>query len=160
MEPGVKALWHDGLKAHVALDRRSGKHTDGISSMSFLAPYAGIADQETLESLQRHFDRIAAKVRYLMPSYDPEHTSYEPLRYWRGPVWAMVNYMIARGFADIGDSARAERLRNDTASLVEASGFAEYFSPETAAGAGGGTFSWTAAIWLTWASPTHVEQAA
>ena len=54
----------------------------------------------------------------------------------------------------------AERLRADTAALVRESGFAEYFSPETAEGAGGGSFSWTAAIWLTWASPSHVEQAA
>ena len=116
--------------------------------------------QRRLTSLQGHFDRIAAKVRYTMPSYDPDHPSFEPLRYWRGPVWAMVNYMIARGFAEAGDAIRAEKLRSDTAQLVETSGFAEYFSPETAAGAGGGTFSWTAAIWLTWASPTHVKQAA
>ncbi|MBO6511888.1 MAG: hypothetical protein JJ979_25965, partial [Roseibium sp.] len=160
MEAGAKILWHDELKAHVALDQRSGKQTDGISSASFLAPYAGLTDGETLGALQAHFDRIAGKVRYLMPSYDPEHKSYEPLRYWRGPVWAMINYMIARGFAEAGDKARAERLRADTAALVRESGFAEYFSPETAEGAGGGSFSWTAAIWLTWASPSHVEQAA
>nr|WP_319383964.1 hypothetical protein [uncultured Roseibium sp.] len=160
MEKGAKNLWSEDLQAHVAYDRRSGKHTDGISSMSFLAPYAGLADEKTLTSLQGHFDRIAAKVRYTMPSYDPDHRSFEPLRYWRGPVWAMVNYMIARGFAEAGDTVRAEKLRSDTAQLVETSGFAEYFSPETAAGAGGGTFSWTAAIWLTWASPTHVKQAA
>ena len=160
MEKGAKNLWDNDLTAHVALARRSGKHTDGISSMSFLAPYAGLADATTLTALQGHFDRIAAKVRYTMPSYDPDHPSFEPLRYWRGPVWAMVNYMIARGFSEAGDSIRAEKLRSDTARLVETSGFAEYFSPETAAGAGGGTFSWTAAIWLTWASPTHAKQAA
>lgn len=95
-----------------------------------------------------------------MPSYDPDHRSYEPLRYWRGPVWAMINYMIAKGFAESGDAARAERLRADTARLIETGGFAEYFSPETGAGAGGGSFSWTSAIWLTWASPSHAEQAA
>jgi mannosylglycerate hydrolase len=160
MEAGARTLWHDELKAHVAVDQRSGKQTDGISSASFLALYAGLVDENTLSSLQAHFDRIARKVRYLMPSYDPEHPGYEHLRYWRGPVWAMINYMIARGFADAGDAVRAERLRADTAALIETSGFAEYFSPETAEGAGGGTFSWTAAIWLTWASPSHAEKAA
>jgi mannosylglycerate hydrolase len=160
METGAKTLWHDELKAHVAVDQRTGKMTNGISSASFLALYAGLADEHTISSLQAHFDRIASKVRYLMPSYDPDHESYEPLRYWRGPVWAMINYMIARGFAEAGDAVRAEKLRADTAALIETSGFAEYFSPETAEGAGGGTFSWTAAIWLTWASPSHVEKAA
>ncbi|WP_299816079.1 trehalase family glycosidase [uncultured Roseibium sp.] len=160
MEAGAKTLWNEDLKAHVAFDERSGKLTDGISSAAFLALYAGIRDETTMKSLQAHFDRIASKVRFLMPSYDPDHASYEPLRYWRGPVWAMINYMIARGFAEAGDTMRAERLRADTASLIETGGFAEYFSPETGAGAGGGTFSWTSAIWLSWASPTHAEQAA
>jgi len=160
MEAGAATLWHPDLKAHVARDLRSDKLTDGISSASFLAPYAGLRDAATLQALQGHFDRIAQKIRYMMPSYDPDHACYEPLRYWRGPVWAMINYMIAKGFAEAGDRGRAERLRRDTAALIEAGGFAEYFSPETGTGAGGGSFSWTAAIWLTWASPSHAEQAA
>lgn len=160
LEAGARRLWNPDLKAHVALDLRTGKQTNGISSASFLALYAGLGDSETLKALQTHFDRIAEKVRYLMPSWDPDHESYEHIRYWRGPVWAMVNYMIALGLLEAGDQLRAERLRRDTAALIEASGFAEYFSPETAAGAGGGSFSWTAAIWLTWASPTRAEQAA
>jgi len=159
MEAGAKALWNEDLQAHVALDLRSGKKTDGISCASFLALYAGLTERQTLTALQTHFDRFASKVRYMMPSYDPEHGCYEPLRYWRGPVWAMINYMIARGFAEAGDTGRAERLRADTAQLIETSGFAEYFSPEAGTGAGGGSFSWTAAIWLGWASPSHAEQA-
>ncbi|XHC13604.1 trehalase family glycosidase [Labrenzia sp. ac12] len=160
MEKGSRTLWNDEVKAHVAFDERRGKQTDGISSASFLALYAGLHDPQTLGALQGHFDRIAERVEYLMPSYDPDHRSYEPLRYWRGPVWAMINYMIAKGFAEAGDTVRAERLRADTARLIETGGFAEYFSPETGAGAGGGSFSWTSAIWLTWASPSHAEQAA
>ncbi len=160
MEEGAARLWNEDLMAHVAVNERTCKQTDGISSASFLALYAGLTDTRTLSALQGHFDRIAAKVRYLMPSYDPGHPSYEPLRYWRGPVWAMINYMIAKGFAEAGDKARAERLRADTAKLIETGGFAEYFSPESGAGAGGGAFSWTSAIWLTWASSTRAEQAA
>ncbi|WP_428674502.1 MGH1-like glycoside hydrolase domain-containing protein [Roseibium sp.] len=160
MEEGAARLWNEDLMAHVAVNERTCKQTDGISSASFLALYAGLTDTRTLSALQGHFDRIAAKVRYLMPSYDPGHPSYEPLRYWRGPVWAMINYMIAKGFAEAGDKARAERLRADTAKLIETGGFAEYFSPESGAGAGGGAFSWTSAIWLSWASSTRAEQAA
>ncbi len=160
MEQGAQLLWNDTLNAHVAYDERAEKQTDGLSSTSFMALYAGLTDDSVLKPLQGHFDRIAGKVRYLMPSYDPDHPSYEHLRYWRGPVWAMINYMIARGFAEAGDAARAERLRADTAALIGTSGFAEYFSPEDGTGAGGGSFSWTAAIWLTWASPTLAEKAA
>ena len=42
----------------------------------------------------------------------------------------------------------AARVRDDTRHLIEAAGFAEYFDPLTGHGAGGGDFSWTAAIYL------------
>jgi hypothetical protein len=160
LESGATRLWNPDLKAHVALDLRTGKLTDGLSSASFLAPYAGLTGPDVLPAVQDHFDRIGSKVRYLMPSYDPDHQKFEPLRYWRGPVWAMVNFMISRGLSEAGDAVRAERLRADTATLIQSGGFAEYFSPETAVAAGGGSFSWTAAIWLAWATPSHAEQAA
>jgi mannosylglycerate hydrolase len=56
--------------------------------------------------------------------------------------------MIAEGFAAAGEAATAERIRNDTRTLIGAAGFAEYFDPLTGKGAGGGSFSWTAAIAL------------
>jgi glycogen debranching enzyme len=70
------------------------------------------------------------------------------VRYWRGPVWAIVNWMIADGFAAAGHAEMAARVRDDTRGLIETSGFAEYFDPTTGRGAGGGDFSWTAAIYL------------
>ena len=48
-------------------------------------------------------------------------------------------------------AVRAERIRADSAALVAAGGFAEYFDPFTGEGLGGGSFSWTAATWLDWA---------
>ncbi|MEL7131466.1 MAG: hypothetical protein AAGK77_03535, partial [Pseudomonadota bacterium] len=46
-------------------------------------------------------------------------------------------------------------LRENTAYLIAEHGFAEYFDPRDGAPAGGGTFTWTAAVWLAWASPTQ-----
>jgi len=37
--------------------------------------------------------------------------------------------------------------------MIEKSGFFEYFNPLDGSGAGGRNFTWTAAIWLAWASP-------
>ena len=47
-----------------------------------------------------------------------------------------------------GEDALAERIRNDTYSLVENHGMAEYFDPLEGTGLGGMDFSWTAAIYL------------
>lgn len=147
----IRHLWSDKAEGFVSRDLRKDRLMDGISSASFLSVYAGISDERTNAAFARQFDRIGGKVRYLMPSWDPEDNRFEHLRYWRGPVWAVVNSMIGRGLLEAGDIARAERIRADTASLIETSGFAEYYSPVTGAGAGGGTFSWTAAVWLFFA---------
>ncbi len=71
-----------------------------------------------------------------------------------------MNYMIGLGLSECGLTDLAERVRADTRRLIEASGFQEHFCPLTGAGAGGGTFSWTAAIWLAWASPSRARLAA
>ena len=66
----------------------------------------------------------------------------------------MVNFLAARGLAEYGFAAKAERIRGDTRRMIQKSGFFEYFDPLTGAGAGGDNFAWTAAMWLCWASPT------
>ncbi len=83
-----------------------------------------------------------------VPSTLPGEPGFEPKRYWRGPVWAVVNYLIARGFARQGMSDHARLVDDATQTAIREVGFCEYFDPLTREGLGGGTFSWTAAIAL------------
>ncbi|MEJ2035896.1 MAG: hypothetical protein P8X69_07415, partial [Maritimibacter sp.] len=75
-------------------------------------------------------------------------------RYWRGPIWGVINTLICLGLAEAGHIELAERIRRDTRKLIAEHGFYEYFNPVDGTPAGGDAFSWTAAIWLTWASPS------
>ena len=59
--------------------------------------------------------------------------------------------MIGTGLAECGYDAQAERVRRDTAALMERNGFYEAYSPIDGTGSGGDDLSWTAAIWLAWA---------
>ena len=63
-----------------------------------------------------------------------------------------MNTLIGVGLEDAGQTERATALREATANVIARHGFAEYFDPHTGAPAGGGTFTWTAAVWLAWAS--------
>jgi glycogen debranching enzyme len=83
-----------------------------------------------------------------VPSTLPGQVGFEPKRYWRGPVWAVVNYLIALGFERQGLPDQARRLRQATFGAIASTGFYEYFDPLTREGAGGAAFSWTAAIAL------------
>ena len=83
-----------------------------------------------------------------MPSLDPSHKSFESKRYWRGPVWSVMNYMIYEGLENENEFKLAEKIKNDTINLVENNGMAEYFDPQSGDGLGGKDFSWTAAVHL------------
>jgi glycogen debranching enzyme len=89
-----------------------------------------------------------ARVAYGVPSFEPGRPEFEPQRYWRGPVWLIVNWMLIDGLRHNGRADLAERIRRDSLTLVERAGFAEYFNPLTGESLGGSNFSWTAAMYL------------
>ena len=89
-----------------------------------------------------------------MPSYDAQACDFDGMRYWRGPTWAIMNALIGLGLKDMGLEDAAEKVRAGTQQMIMDHGFAEYFHPHTGAPAGGGSFTWTAAVWLAWASPS------
>ena len=148
LEEGVKNHWNpEGY--YDSIDLRTGKFAGSLSSASFLCWYAGI-DSEIMKG---HLEAILKDVTFGVPSLDPRDEKFDHLRYWRGPVWGVVNSLIAIGLNERGQTALADRLRKDTRKLITEHGFYEYFSAVDGTPAGGNQFSWTAAIWLTWAGP-------
>ncbi len=153
MEAGFDRFWNERAGTFCSYDLRSGRHAEAATSASLLCFYAGAGSPEQRARVLDMTRKWAQEVTYLTPSFEPSSPGFEHLRYWRGPVWAMINFMIGVGFAECGHGDLADRIRSDTASLIEQSGFSEYYSPVDGSGAGGGAFSWTAAVWLAWASP-------
>ena len=158
LEQGWRSLWNPRVKAFTSRSVGGEVVNDMITACSFMGPYAGVIDHlgDTLD----HFDRIAKVARYMMPSFDPMGAGFDSKRYWRGPVWAVVNNRIGLGLREIGEIDRAERVRRDTAVLCETAEFFEYFEPLTGEGLGGKLFTWTASVYLDWAADrAHVAQA-
>ena len=151
-ERGIGWLWNEDVQSWCSRDTISGRSSGLITSASFLSFWGGLADCRRDRAMLDHFDRIGARVPYLMPSLDPDDPGFQMVRYWRGPAWAVVNYMIGRGLSEAGYGDAGSRVRADTAALIERSGFYEAFDPTNGAPTGGDTFSWTAAIWLAWAT--------
>ncbi len=148
-EAGMAGLWNTELQSYDAFDLRSRRFGGTITNAAFLCWYAGLGN----DAMRAHLERILARVEYGVPSTDPEAPQFDPRRYWRGPVWAIMNAMIGIGLEEAGLVDLARRVRSDTARLIAERGFAEYFDPLTGAPAGGGSFTWTAAVWLGWAGP-------
>lgn len=93
-----------------------------------------------------HFG-LGTSVR-LLPSYDLRGPAFDPYRYWRGPAWFNVNWLLERGLRRCGETERADALRADVLGAAASSRFAEYVDPYTGAGRGTRDFSWTAALAL------------
>ena len=71
---------------------------------------------------------------------------FDGRRYWRGPTWVNVNWMLIDGLHRAGRASAADRLIGRTLELVERAGFREYFDPESGEGCGAEDFAWTAAL--------------
>jgi hypothetical protein len=83
-----------------------------------------------------------------VPSYDRTATDFDTLRYWRGPTWININWLLRRGMLTHGFRAEAEDLRASMLALVHRSGHHEYYHPDSGQGIGAPAFSWTAALAL------------
>lgn len=132
-------LWH-------SLDLRAGGRVPTATHAGFLAFYAGLGDARLADALERWQDGA----RYAVPSVAPSDPRFDHRRYWRGPVWLIMNFMIADGLDRFGRADLAQRIKSDSVDLLRRSGFAEYFDPLDGTGLGGKAFSWTAAMWLAW----------
>lgn len=147
MEASLGWIWNEDLQGFDARDIRTGTFAGVLGSGAFLAWLAGVENPVAEARLKAVWDGV----RYGIPSADPAWEGFNPRRYWRGPSWPVVNALIAIGFADAGRTEDEARLRRETRALIEGGGFYEYFDPLDGTPCGGSHFSWTAAIWLTWA---------
>ncbi|MFI5589291.1 MGH1-like glycoside hydrolase domain-containing protein [Amycolatopsis sp. NPDC051758] len=94
-----------------------------------------------------------------VPSYDLTAADFDPGRYWRGPSWFNIGWLVRRGLLNHGEHALAERLGADLVETAARTDFAEYCDPLTGQGHGTRSFSWTAALTVDLLSAQPAEVA-
>jgi glycogen debranching enzyme len=98
--------------------------------------------------------RFGLGVALGVPSYDLTAADFDAAKYWRGPSWFNVGWLVHRGLLAQGEHTRARRLRSDLLDSAWRSDFAEYTDPLAGAGHGARAFSWTAALTVDLLSST------
>lgn len=141
----LETLWSDAHQQYLCLDRTVGELVDSLSVGGLLAAFAPLPAKR-ITALAARLEEIGKQAKYLVPSHDLNDVKFDQLRYWRGPAWLIVNYMIADGMKNAGQNEMVSRIRNDSLQLIEHSGFAEYYGPLDGTACGGDQFSWTAAM--------------
>ena len=143
----MDSLWSDRWGQYLCHDRISGASVDSASIGGILAAFAPIPAARA-KAIADRIAVLAQSCNYLVPSHDPTAPQFDALRYWRGPIWLIVNYMIANGLHVAGQTDIANRIDADCLRLIERSGFAEYYGPIDAEPCGGDSFTWTAAMMI------------
>lgn len=141
----LDTLWSDTYGQYLCFDRAAGALVESPSIGGLLPVFAAVP-RARAASIAGRIGKLAEQVRYMVPSHDPSTPGYDGKRYWRGPLWLIVNYMIADGLRAAGEAKTSERIVRDSLELIDRSGFAEYYDPISGEPCGGGRFTWTAAM--------------
>lgn len=149
-EAAVGRLWSRDRRCFLSYDTRGDKLLDVVTTATVLPLFAGLATDGQASLMLDLIDEWLDAATVGLASTHPRSPLYEPKRYWRGPIWLHINWMIALGAEQYGRPDIARRLCDDAGRCVNEAGFWEYFDPEAVAGCGGDRFSWTAAVALYW----------
>lgn len=147
----IRAQWRPQLSRFVSRDLISGADVEAPTQAGFIPLLCLDLDKTVVDALVDEMARWSKGMTVSFPTTRPGSDSFEPKRYWRGPAWAIINWLLIDGLRRNKKEDMAERLRHTTIMAIEREGFAEYFEPLTGEGCGGLGFSWTAAayLWMT-----------
>ncbi len=84
--------------------------------------------------------------RPLPPTTSPLDERFDPKRYWRGPSWPIMSWIISRGLEASGAPQRAQQLVQEALGQVRDKGPAEYFDVRTDEALGSPVQTWTDAF--------------
>ena len=118
MRTGLDALWDDELGWYRPYDTLARRPVGPATSTGLVALWAGCADSRVQRMMER-VDSWRASFPSPIPTSQPDDPSFDPIRYWRGPVWVLTNWLVADGLDQAGCTDRAAALRSDTRRLVE-----------------------------------------
>jgi len=147
-------FWDDERGLYFDYNLRRGTPIRVNTATTFAPLYAGLATDEQVQHLiQEHWLNPAEyaperPMHFSITTTSKIEPAWEARRYWRGPVWIILNWLLYNGLIRYGYAELAEALRSDSLKLMARSGFWEYYDPRDGSGCGSPDFSWSAALAL------------
>ena len=147
-------FWNDELKTFVCYDLRGDKQIKHKEIGGLVSLFSCSASEAQAADLSAYLWEVHKRDYYLCPSFDIDSELFDSKRYWRGPVWPQMNWMIHEGLNYYGQHELANQVKADLMELISKLGFYEYFESEKRAvekmskGYGGNNFSWTASTFM------------
>ena len=146
----IHSLWSEEDSCFLNYDDIADEPLPVRTTATILPLFGGLPTAEQANRMAESIEEWLGASSFGVASTHPAEARYEPQRYWRGPVWPHINWMISLGLEKYGFDELAEKVRAATKKCIDTSGFWEYFDAESGKGCGGGDFSWPAAVALHW----------
>lgn len=149
-------LWDETTGFYYAFDLKNNKRIPIKVSSGFMPLFAGVCSAQQAQKLVNNLNHSFAENDnwYLCASCAFTEKSFNPVKYWRGPVWINVNWMLYHGLLKYGYHKESELIKKDVIALIDNFGSFEYFDPRPGTaydqkrGIGADYFSWSAALYL------------
>ncbi len=148
-ESAFEQLWDEASGQYYSRDFISHALLKESSVATLLPLYAGsISPQRAAQLVKLIENDRQFGPAFPLPTTPIDSKWFQPMRYWQGPTWLNINWMVIDGLKRYGYDEHAAALTDLSIEMVEKSGFAEYFDPITGEPLGTDNFSWTAALTL------------
>jgi glycogen debranching enzyme len=149
-------LWSESDALYLDYDLIRGATIRQNTIAGLIPLYAGLPSKDQAKLLvENHLlnrDEYAPDgqhTHYFTPTASKTNPYFDPVKYWRGPIWVNTNWLLFEGLRRYAEHrGLAERIRSDTLELLDRNTFYEYFDPDTGQGLGTKNFSWSAALAL------------
>jgi hypothetical protein len=143
----LATLWDTKTQQYYNRSVTTGRLIKVPTIATFMSLYSGVLPRERVKTLlEQMHDPKTFGTAFPLPTAPINSTYFRPTRYWQGPTWVNMNWMIADGLDRNGEKTEAKILREQTVDMIARGGMHEYFSPLDAEPAGADDFSWTAAL--------------
>ena len=101
-----------------------------------------------VDLIKKNLNDSFLNCHYKIASLDRSESVFDPINYWRGPMWINLSWMIYNGLQNNGYFSLAKKIKNTCLSQIDKFGFYEYYNSVDDNGCGDNYFSWTASIYV------------
>lgn len=149
-------LWDKETGFYFAYDLKNKRSIRIKTSSGFMPMFSGVCNKLQAEQLVCHLTGSFRKNNQwnLCPSVAADEQTFNPVKYWRGPVWININWILYHGLMRYGKVKEAEEIKTTSLKLINEMDMYEYYDARPVSegginrGLGADTFSWTAALYL------------
>jgi neutral trehalase len=148
-ELALENLWDDSFNVYFSRDFIT-NHLLKEPTIACLIPlYAGTIKKERADKLvQILMNDHAFWLKFPVPSVPRNMRYFSKIRYWQGPTWINMNWMLIDGLERMGYDNESMALKSHTLEAMREKGVWEYYDPTTGNGLGSPSFTWSAALAL------------